>query len=116
MDAEAACILCNWVNDAFWPWGPFGAFGGAAAAAAAGGLFGGSGGLGDRYYNPDADPGADDDGADFTQRDRRRITSGPTPSIAASRAVLDWLRDTFGSEEPPPFVVPGGGTAGPMRF
>jgi hypothetical protein len=44
VELDAACIVCNWVNDVFWPWGPFGAFGAAGAGFFGGGFFGGSGG------------------------------------------------------------------------
>ena len=101
MDAEAACIICNWVNDAFWPWGPFGAFGGALAAAATGGLFGGGGfsggsgqdepggddegGSGSDPRNYDRDPNADDVGD---------VTPRPPPARAPALTNFDnWLRD-----------------------
>jgi hypothetical protein len=60
MDAEAACIICNWANNVLWPYFGLGALGaGAAAAAAAGGPFGGDEAGHDEI-------GQDDAGADQT--------------------------------------------------
>jgi hypothetical protein len=60
MDAEAACILCNWASGLPWPFWGLGALG-AAGAAAAGGFFGGGG-----YSSGGADnAGADDSNPDL---------------------------------------------------
>ncbi|MDP9467815.1 MAG: hypothetical protein M3P32_03635 [Chloroflexota bacterium] len=54
MEAEVACIFCNWVNDVVWPYFGVGAAAAAAAAAA-------SGSFGEGGSNSG---GADDAGAD----------------------------------------------------
>jgi hypothetical protein len=98
VDAEAACIICNWANNILWPYFGLGALGAAAAAAAAGGVFGGGsssgggdgsqdggGGAGSDPRNYDRDPNADDVGD---------VTPRPPPRRAPALTNLDnWLRD-----------------------
>ena len=96
MDADALCIICNWVNDGFWPYGGLGGLGAAAAAAAAGGFFGGGG-----FSGAGAGGGSDDSGSDPRNYDRDPnaddvgdVTPRPPPARAPALTNFDnWLRD-----------------------
>ena len=81
MEAEWACVVCNWVSDAFWPWGPLGAFGAAGAGFFGGGFFGGSGPSG--RDEPGRNAGDNDgSGADQTQSEsdyRNSVIKPPRP-------------------------------------
>lgn len=99
MDAEAACIICNWANNVLWPYFGLGALGAGAAAAAAAGSFGGGG------SRPGPNPEDQEDSADETapdSRETRRSRSFQPDTVVTplADALRNWTIDTFGPDSP----------------